>query len=142
PTLEVGNTPVAIAAGDWDKDGNIDLVIVNSGSRELGILGNDGAGGFISESKVSLDHPLAVTAGDWDGDGNMDLAVIYGRFSFHMGILKNDGSGNFREANSVPVGSTPKAIITGDWDGDGDLYLAVVEGREVGILVDENSDGF
>jgi VCBS repeat protein/FG-GAP repeat protein len=48
-----GEEPVAVTSGDFNSDGTIDLAVANKGSNDVGILANDGAGGFTASS-VSL----------------------------------------------------------------------------------------
>ena len=77
-TLADQSGAMALAEGDWNGDGDIDLAVANAyfGANRLDILENDGAGGFAVVQQIS-DQPGAVSlaAGDWDGDGDIDLAV-------------------------------------------------------------------
>ena len=58
--IVVGQTPVAVVAGDFDGDGRPDLAVANSGSNDVSIL-LDNRARALSESSLShfaLDQPL------------------------------------------------------------------------------------
>ena len=42
----VGTTPNAVAVGDFNRDGQLDVAVANSGSNDVSILLGDGSGGF------------------------------------------------------------------------------------------------
>ncbi len=60
------------AAGDFDNDGDTDVVAMIGGARTM--LLNDGAGAFTAA--FSLDSPApSIGAGDFNGDGLLDLVA-------------------------------------------------------------------
>src|SRR5262249_33449607 len=64
-----------IEAGDFNGDGNLDLVAGNSGASISMLLGN-GDGSFWANTLVFTGTiPVDLAAGDFNGDGNLDVAV-------------------------------------------------------------------
>jgi hypothetical protein len=126
-TIGVGNFPWEVHSGDFDSDGDIDLVVANSVTNTISVLKNNGAGVFsLSTSVGAGSSPYNFETGDLDGDGDLDLIVSsYGSGS--VTILKNDGAGTFTLTSSVGGVSTPQGITIRDFDGDGDLDFAVVK---------------
>jgi len=125
PTIESN----AVAAGDIDNDGDLDLVAGDRG-RERALM-NDGRGFFSDESATRLpaapsDATQDVTLGDVDRDGDLDLVVANEQGTNQL--LLNDGRGFFTHApeGSLPLRQTREATRNadlGDVDGDGDLDL-------------------
>ena len=67
---------VALAAGDWDGDGDLDLAAANQDADRVDILENDGTGNFTAADTVAgQDQVRDLAAGDWDGDDDLDLAA-------------------------------------------------------------------
>jgi FG-GAP-like repeat len=66
----VGNRPVAIAAGDFNSDGKLDLAVANLGSQSVSILLGKGDGSFEARQDFETGvDPWTLAAVDIDGDG-------------------------------------------------------------------------
>ena len=76
-TFTVGANPAAIAAGDWNEDGNVDLAVANSStSGSISVLIGAGNGTFAAPvNYTAAQNTAAIVTGDWNEDGIADLAV-------------------------------------------------------------------
>ena len=72
--------PSQLATGDFNNDGNLDLVVANAAPNGLGasVLLGHGDGTFSSAPEVNNagDTPQAVAVGDFNGDTIPDLAFV------------------------------------------------------------------
>jgi hypothetical protein len=119
----------AAAWGDYDRDRDLDLVVIGSpdgASRLSKLYRNDGANLF-TDSGVGL-APLADGAaawGDYDRDGDLDLLLTgAGDSGPATHLYRNDG-GAF---TLIPTGLpnlTNSSVAWGDYDNDGYLDLAL-----------------
>ena len=122
----------AVAMGDVDGDGDLDLLIGHIWGSDM-LLINDGAGGFSVDTSFQqlVDTSLATTPSVWgvamgDVDGDGDLDVLIGRELKANQLLINDGAGGFSVDASFPGGvANTHAVAMGDVDGDGDLDLLI-----------------
>jgi hypothetical protein len=133
-----------VAPGDWNGDGNPDLVTVRS-SGAMNLYPGNGAGGFgssypqIGAGFQSRDQIISV--GDWDGDGRNDL-VARDRSNGDLWLYAGNGTGGFKTQRVIGSGwGIFNALVgPGDWDGNGtndilarrsngDLYLYPGDGR-------------
>jgi hypothetical protein len=75
PNPAAGASPGALALGDVDADGDLDLLVTGAGSL-VTVLLNNGAGGFASVGTAAV-GPSAqgLILADVDGDGDLDLAT-------------------------------------------------------------------
>ena len=70
--------PYAIVAEDFNNDGELDLVIVNTGDNTVTPLVGKGGGTFTPASGSPYPVPSgasAIAVADFNGDGKLDLAV-------------------------------------------------------------------
>jgi hypothetical protein len=146
----VGTNPVAIAAGDLNGDGKMDLAVVASGDPATGddggvsiLLGNGdrtfGAATNISPGK----RPNSIAVADFNGDHRLDLAVINpdagaGRVTIFLG----NGDGTFQDPVEYATGNGPKMVAVGDLNGDQKLDLVIPNAFDgtVSVLLG-NGDG-
>ncbi len=128
---------VAVAAGDLDGDGHVDVAAV-SGSREylemryVSIFRGRGDGSF-EHPAVAYEvapGPAWISLGDWSGDGNLDLATASPRSGL-VTLLENRGDGSFG-VRDLNVGPVPRSITIADVDRDGRLDLVVSHDFSVG----------
>jgi hypothetical protein len=126
-----------IAWGDYDNDGDLDLILGNAGNSYL--YRNDHEAGFtrITNGRVANSSATGVGCawGDYDNDGYLDLFVATGLSSIQNDMLfRNAGDGTFARVLTGPV-VTDVAPSVGcgwaDYDNDGFLDLFVSSGYGV-----------
>ncbi len=117
-----GSLPKSITAGDFDGDGDLDIVLTQSlfvGS----LLSNSGDGTF--PIQLFLPAGTNLSPGDFDGNGDLDLAVI-NHDSSTVTIFLNDGDASFQIADNRAVGDFPVFVTAAHLNGDDDLDVVVV----------------
>jgi Bacterial Ig-like domain (group 3)/FG-GAP-like repeat len=123
-TPSVGYDPFAIAAGDFNGDGIIDLAVVGYGDDSLTVLLGNGDGTFTTKSTLTVGvQPSDIAVGDFNGDGIPDLMVA-NEGDNTVTLLMGDGDETFATTSSPGVGVSPKSIVVGDFNEDGILDLA------------------
>jgi len=139
------STPGAVAAGDYNNDGSVDLFITDRSGKEHTLYNNLGDGTFESDSKWhDSEKGIRKINGhdaeffDADNDGYLDL-LIAGSTDDQQGqesglrLLYNNGSGSFLNASSLipdSLGSIDQIDVADyDNDGDVDIFLATSQGQ-------------
>ncbi len=118
----------SVAKGDFNNDGNIDLVLTSFLGAELFIVYGDGNGNFSSKPvRYAVPHfPYRnVIVNDIDKDGNDDIITPANNRN-SITVLLGDGKGNFSPAKYSPVaiGENPFFVTNGDFNNDKFLDIA------------------
>jgi hypothetical protein len=145
-----GKGPNDIAVGDFNGDGNLDVVIANTGTPYLTILLGDGKGGFKPSPHSPFDtasypHVHGVAVGDFNGDGKLDVVTdSWGHNQILM--LTGDGAGNLNTPGKFfNVGKRPyERLRSGDFNKDGvaDVVTTDLDQNAVTILLGDGRGGF
>ncbi len=136
---DIGGFFNVLGMGDFDADGNLDLLTDSAAQGYPQISFGDGSGAFGPTFTVSTGrdvHSFAV--GHLDGDANLDFAAIYNLDEKGVSIRRGHGDGNFFVPNHyhgsfqwddyTTGGRT--ALIDGDGDGVLDLLFANVKAQD------------
>lgn len=123
-----------LAAGDFDGDGDLDLVLTSTTDFIL-LLTNDG-GSFTESGRATVRlRPIHNRLADFDDDGILDLLVAHAD-SRDLVIAFGQGNGTFGTAAGgesewlvFPLDQDAELydIVVSDLDGDGALDVAVTE---------------
>jgi len=130
-TVPVGAGDQSMVSGDFNGDGNLDLVTGNFNyPDQMGtawnatvLLGN-GDGTFQYAGNVPLGiPPAAMAVGSFTGDGRLDIVVSYPEPDGTR-ILLGNGDGTFQSPQTI-AGIGGSSLAVGDFTDDGKLDLAV-----------------
>jgi hypothetical protein len=138
PIEQVGITGVwfRITVGDFDEDGQPDLILASS-SGHAAIALAPASGGFAGPTPIALSKGTEVVeafaVADLDLDGHLDLVAALGNGpAAGLAILFGDGKGALSAPHLVTATSAA-AIVVGDWNGDGRSDLVVSEADSNGV---------
>lgn len=140
----VGAGAEGIISGDWNEDGDLDLVVTNHTVNNISVLLGNGNGTFNPQLTFAAgEDPTSSIAGDWDADGDLDLVVANGAID-KVTVLRSNGDGTFVAGTAYQVGDFPTCINSGDWNADGALDIAVgnLHGDTINILLGNGNGTF
>ena len=135
----VGPLPSALAAGDFNRDGNVDLVVtIENGVRLL--LGN-GKGEFQSTVDLGIaQSSTSIALGDFNEDHKLDLVIATDASAT---IALGNGDGTTKPAVSFDAGILPQQVFIADFNSDGhaDLLLSNSKG-DLSVLLGKGNGTF
>jgi hypothetical protein len=143
--LPAGGTisPQFPAVGDFNGDGNADIVTINvNGDNFSRWLGNgDGTFGAKLDT-VSIDAPRNVVADDFNNDGKLDIATIGSGTSLNVALHLGNGDGTFAAATLTPLAAAGFALVGGDFNNDGNADLFAGNGTAGRMLLGNGTGTF
>jgi uncharacterized delta-60 repeat protein len=135
------------AAGDIDRDGDIDLVYSDFGAGTATVLINDGLGNFSALPPLTVGtQAYSLRLADIDNDGWLDLIAAQVAATSYIHIFKNNGAGVLPTAPTQSI--NPGAGLTNlrriaifDAQGDGFLDIAVADESSHNVAFIPNNSG-
>jgi hypothetical protein len=146
--FRVGISPVSLALGDFNGDGNLDVATANAGTDDVSVLLGNGRGAFAAapDSPFSTggDNSFSIAVGDLNLDGSLD-AVVTNLLSGSLSVMLGDGTGRLALAPGSPGGlGFVQGVVVGDVNSDGtpDPVVADSGGNTVTALLGDQLGGF
>ncbi len=150
--IHVGPQPVGILRGDFNEDGNIDLVVADSAEESIRLLFGTGQYPYFRCSNIDLGMEIEfISCGDINHDGHLDIAVL-SYVHEQLLVLAGEGNGEFTQDRLIPVEffltedmpttGRIQPLTIGDVNEDGldDMLLAIPSNGFLTTLVAYLSD--
>lgn len=119
-----------LAAGDWNRDGFVDALLVDNEAHAVTVLRGDGGQRFTASQTINdfgtgdLWYPVA---GDADGDGDLDVFVA-NRAAGQLDVFRNDGRGAFARSSLTAIDPVVQ-ITLADVDNDGRVEVIAADNQ-------------
>ncbi|MGM0636432.1 MAG: FG-GAP-like repeat-containing protein [Bacteroidota bacterium] len=124
-----------IEVGDFNGDGNLDIVAISRELEVVGILINDGNGSFEDVVHISgINSPEWVEVADMNSDGNLDIIV---QRDNGFSILTGNGDGTFSDPYNSPSISNSRKLKITDMNNDGLKDIVLLTSSSIRIFEQE-----
>ncbi|MES1184061.1 MAG: VCBS repeat-containing protein, partial [Myxococcales bacterium] len=151
PIINITGYAWAIAVGDTNADGHLDLVSGRDFDGAAVALGKgDGTFHFVGDQpgtkQPGQKTVFGLSLADFDRDGDLDLAIASSfpgqSIAPRIGLLSNDGSGAFGEAKEFLLKGQAELgfghIASADFNADGWLDIAAGSGASLNVLLNDH----
>jgi hypothetical protein len=143
---------IQVAVGDFNGDGNPDVVSANASGGVSLLLGKgDGTFGFPTTTTIGGAGIVlsSFAVGDFNNDGKLDLALAAflnpATSVMTVTVLLGNGDGTFQVPINIPLpggGLSKSGIGVADFNKDGNQDLAVVDGSFLFELLGDGHGNF
>lgn|GEM_PF-6852514 len=131
--------PIGIAIGDFDADGNTDVVSGNS-NKNYSIHMGQGNGSFDPKQTFSGTSVTEVrVTGDFNGDGKIDIVFSSDQYApgYGVEIMQGKGNGTFNTGYVVNTSSYVDRAFAADLNGDGKLDIVGNQSDKAVVLLNK-----
>ena len=112
----VAGSPSRLAAGDFDRDGRLDILMLRTFDGVVVTMRNTGGGGFVAGASTNVPAPTAVALADWNGDGIPDAAVVSRTGA--LILLLSSSTAVFQSRQTLTAGAAVSDIVAVDLNRD------------------------
>ncbi|HEY1581521.1 MAG TPA: VCBS repeat-containing protein [Chthoniobacterales bacterium] len=127
--------PEIMTAGDFNRDGNLDIAANMSGFDNFVVLNGDGQGGFTIKRHIQIDTlSKAVVSGDLNGDGILDVVGV-SQWGYNIKVFLGNGAGNFQLSTVLNGDGEPNRLALADLNKDGNVDIIANAPSEGKILI-------
>jgi hypothetical protein len=138
---------VPMVSGDFNGDGNVDLIFKFAGTNQIAVFLGNGDGTFQPPMYEIITLPsgqqwfggLPIVTADFTGDGNLDLVTeSNGNTASAIVLIPGDGTGQFSTSTTFYTPPANHGVGTdlgiGDFDGDGKADVAFLDTYNCGTI--------
>jgi predicted nucleotidyltransferase len=114
------------AFGDYDNDGDLDILLTGSSTSHIAKIYQNTGGSFSKDTGITLTGVYRSTSvfGDYDNDGGLDILLTGNDGSNRISKLYQNTSGSYSEYTGISLpGVDLGSTAFGDYDNDGDLDI-------------------
>lgn len=130
--------PLAVAIGDLNADGRLDIVTANhvsfatGGFGSVSVLLGNGSGTFGARTDYRTPtSPTSVAIADLSSDGIPDVVVPASANPSSVSLIYGNGDGTLQDKRDWLSGDGPSEVAFGDFNRDGKLDIAAGDAGQV-----------
>src|SRR5207247_1956986 len=146
-TLFVVPAPNLGALGDFNRDGNLDVVTANFTGNTVSFLQSIGTATFRIPGRIPVPFgafPDAVAVGDFNHDSKLDV-ISGNEGTNNISVVLGDGNCGYTSVSSVNnTGLAPLSMVAADFNGDNCLDLVTANNGDgtYSLMLNNCSAGF